>query len=166
MDSLYKFLIKNEIVFVYEKNECLGGFVSCSLNSDKLMKRFVFYSPVGVFKILLAVISRPYLIIPVWETTLAPYKSDKKRAENITLPKVELLSVSVAPELQYEGIGTKLLYVLEGRLNELGVSEYKVVAGSSLKGANNFYKKNGFKLMSTINIHKDDLSNVYCKFLQ
>jgi len=165
LTTLYKYLIKNEIVLVFRRDEDIGGFISCALDSGRVMKRFMFLSPMGVFRILVAILRKPALIVHVIETWLIPSKSHSGRGEEQRLPRAELLSVCVVPEYQKEGIGTMLLEGLEHRLREEHEKQYKVIAGAELTGANNFYLKNGFKLVKTINTHGKDLSNVYSKQL-
>lgn len=165
LTSLYKYLIKHEIVLVLRRDEDIGGFISCALDSGRVMKRFLFLSPMGVFRILTAILRKPAIIVPVIETWLIPSKSHSGRGEEEPLPRAELLSVCVVPEYQKEGIGTRLLEGLEQLLRERQEKKYKVITGAELKGANNFYLKNGFKLVKTINTHGKNLSNVYSKQL-
>ena len=166
LNALYKYLIKNEIVLVAREGDKVWGYVSCSLNSAKVMRRFIL-NPEGVFKFLVGVISNPSLIIHSIETLSVPlkHKSAGRKESTPELPGVELLSISVDPNSQKHGIGTSLLAELEKRLRETGVKQYKVIAGSSLTGANQFYKKNGFVQVTTVNIHGNEISNVYCKEL-
>lgn len=166
LNSLYKYLISKEIVLVCREGEMVLGFVSFSYNSGMMIKKFLFY-PAGVVSFLLAILKRPSLVFSAIETFRIPFKNksagEKKLA--IDLPEAELLSISVDPGTQKAGIGTLLLSGLEKRLSEEGVKEYKVVAGANLIAANRFYQKNGFHLATQINIHRKELSNVYCKSL-
>jgi len=164
LKSLYSFLVKTELVLVYKKEERILGFVSCSINSEDMMKRFVFLNPAGLLKILWRLVRKPSIIIPLFETYCAPVKS-KNTSEKQILPVTELLSISVDTSAQKGNIGTQLLYSLEEELRNRGIKKYKVVAGESLIGANKFYLKNGFVLATRIAIHGDSLSNVYTKEL-
>lgn len=166
LSALYRYLIKNEIVIVDRETNRVRGFVSCSVNADRAIRRFIL-NPEGVFRLVIALISRPTLLVSSIETLLIPakHRSGQKDKSDIELPKVELLSISVDPEYQKDGTGTMLLAELEKQLRENGIKKYKVVAGSSLEGANRFYQKNGFELVTTIKIHGSEISNVYCKRL-
>lgn len=167
LKSLYSFLIKNELVLVFKKENNLIGFVSCSLNTTGIMKRFLFSSPLSVFELMFILIRKPNIINSLIETLSAPSKSRYIRNENLetTLPDAELLSISVNHRFQTDGIGTKLLLELETNLKKKDIFKYKVVAGEELVGANKFYLKNGFVLATKIKIHGNKFSNVYIKEL-
>lgn len=166
LNSLYKFIIRKEIVLVCKEGDAVNGFVSFSHNSGKMMRKFLL-NPMGVLSFFLAILKRPVLIFPALETLMIPVKnkSEGDKKQGLYLPKAELLSISVDPGTQKKGVGTMLLSGLEKKLREVGVKEYKVVAGADLIAANRFYQKNGFRLVTQINVHRRELSNVYCKSL-
>lgn len=164
LKSLYSFLINTELVIVYKEENKILGFVSCTINSGGMMKRFVFSNPAGLLKLFWRLMGKPSIIIPLLETFRAPSKS-KNISEKQILPVTELLSISVDPSAQKENIGTQLLHALEHELRSKAISKYKVIAGESLIGANKFYLKNGFVLATQITIHGDSVSNVYVKEL-
>lgn len=167
LTSLYSFLIQEELVFVFKKEDKTIGFVSCSLNSGGIMKKFLLSCPSGLVKLVWMLAKKPKMLIPLLETFRAPEKSKSNLKNNseIKLPKTELLSISVDPSFQKENIGTQLLHELEQCLRTNGINKYKVIAGETLIGANKFYLKNGFVLATQIKIHGDSLSNVYTKEL-
>lgn len=165
LTSLYRFLIRNELVLVYQKERKVVGFVSCALSSKGMMKRFMLASPDGILKLLMAILKKPSLIKPLLETFNAPSLSVAESSSEIDIPTTELLSISVSPLVQKEGVGTMLLKGLEDALIERKIDSFKVIAGSKLIGANKFYLKNGFVLRKTITIHGDEISNVYVKIL-
>lgn len=160
---LYKYLIKEEIVFVSIELGKVNGFVSCSLNSKGIIKRFIFKRPVALFHLLISILKNPKLLKSIIETYKAPSMSLAKNQSFKAIPEIELLSICVEPNTQGSGIGLKLLIALENELKIKGVDRYKVIAGDKLQIANNFYKKNGFKMVKQIRIHGNDLSNVYVK---
>jgi ribosomal protein S18 acetylase RimI-like enzyme len=163
LQSLYRFLIKKELVLVYKEEDEVRGFVSCALSSQGIMKRFLVSSPAGVLKIGWAVLKKPALLKPLWETFRAPLLSVSENKNEPSIPETELLSISVSPLAQQGGIGTKLLAALEKELVNRGITSYKVIAGEKLEGANKFYCKNGFVLVRQITIHSNEVSNVYVK---
>jgi ribosomal protein S18 acetylase RimI-like enzyme len=163
LESLYSFLIEKELVLGYKENHSIMGFVSCAITSKGIMKRFVLSSPGGIFKLTEALLKKPGLIKPLLETFRAPGLSESESGEEI--PETELLSISVSPQAQKGGIGTRLLTALEQELKQRNIRKYKVIAGEKLEGANNFYLKNGFVLAKQISIHGKDISNVYVKEL-
>lgn len=166
LTNLYKYLINSEIVLINKENNETEGFISCALDTDGLMKRFIFSSPKGILHIALSILKNPALIVPLFETYKAPSKSSSRDQEELPLPKTELLSISVNHQVQHKSVGSQLLAALEAELRTKGVKKYKVIAGDSLVGANRFYLKNGFRLARQIKIHNEDISNVYVKDLQ
>ena len=127
------------------------------------MKKFIISSPLGVIKAGWAVLKKPQLLKSLWETFRAPSLSVSEKENELQIPETELLSISVSPEAQQGGIGSKLLVALEQELKKRGINRYKVVAGQKLSGANKFYQKNGFVLAKQITIHGTEVSNVYVK---
>ena len=164
LQSLYSFLIEKELVIVFEEEDKIMGFISCALSSKGIMKRFLFSSPTGILKLVLALLKNPKLISPLFETYRAPSLSESDPSEK-EIPETELLSISVSSLAQKGGIGSKLIVALEEALKNKGISKYKVIAGEKLVGANKFYVKNGFVLAKQIIIHGNDVSNVYVKYL-
>ena len=166
LKSLYEYLIKKEIVLVLRENSQVVGFVSCSLNSERVMKRFILY-PAGVFSFLTSIMKKPSLLVAAFETLRIPHKNKSAggKKPGPELPVIELLSIAVDTGIQQSGIGSSLLNELEKILRGKGVREYKVVAGANLTSANSFYQKNGFHLAAELTIHGKDISNVYYKSL-
>jgi ribosomal protein S18 acetylase RimI-like enzyme len=165
LNSLYVFLIKKELVILYAEDENIKGFVSFSANSSGMMKRFLVSCPVCIFKLMGILVSSPILLKRFIETFTAPFKSKTSQSAkgNIKLPDAELLSISVDPGCQQSGIGSQLLKALEEELLIKGIRKYKVIAGVSLEGANKFYNRNGFTMVSQVMIHGNELSNIYIK---
>ncbi|WP_167495925.1 GNAT family N-acetyltransferase [Desulfosediminicola ganghwensis] len=167
LKSLYSFLINRELVLVYEEEGQIQGFISSAVTSSGIMKRFALSSPIGLLKILMVLLRKPFLLKALLETFRAPSLSQAGEKQNgsIKFPETELLSIAVDSEVQQGGVGAALISALEGELRGRGVVRYKVIAGGSLKAANRFYKKNGFVLAKQISIHDDSVSNVYVKEL-
>jgi len=160
--NLYTFLIQKEKVWVYEEQDEIKGFVSFSMNSSGMMKRFIFHCPGCLFLLAIRTIIQPANFKRFFETFRAPFKSQQAN-DFIELPSGELLSISVSPNCQASGIGSQLVKALEEHLQQNQVSAYKVVAGEELVGANKFYLKNGFVLATQIRIHGESISNMYVK---
>jgi ribosomal protein S18 acetylase RimI-like enzyme len=165
LEALYIFLIKKELVIVYAEEDIIQGFVSFSTNSAGMMKRFLFTCPACILKLIGILVSSPVLLKRFIETFAAPFKSKTSQSSTgtVVLPNAELLSISVDPGCQQAGIGSQLLTALEDQLQQKGIKKYKVIAGISLEGANKFYSRNGFNLISQIMIHGNELSNIYLK---
>jgi len=161
LQSLYHFLVTKELVLVCKEEDKVLGFVSCAISSRGMMKRFMFYSPQGILKVIFALIKKPGLIKPLLVTLRASGLSEQEKGEEI--PETELLSISVSPHVKQGGIGTRLLTALEQELSKRNVIKYKVITWKTLQGANRFYLKNGFVLAKQISIHGKEILNVYVK---
>jgi len=161
LKSLYRFFVTRELVLVSKDEDKVLGFVSCAITSKGIMKRFMFYSPQAIFKLLFALMRKPGLIKPLLESLRASGLPEQESGEEI--PETELLSISVSQQAQKGGIGTQLLIALEQELKQRIIRKYKVIAGKKLTGANKFYLKNGFVFAKQILIHEDDILNVYVK---
>lgn len=167
LKALYVYLIKKENVIIHAEENTITGFVSFSYNSVGMMKRFVFSCPVCIFILIGILFITPVYLKRFIETFAAPFKSKTAQSSTgkVILPNAELLSISVDPDCQKSGIGSQLLKQMEKQLIQKGVFTYKVIAGVSLEGANKFYPKNGFVLVSQVMIHGNELSNIYIKDL-
>lgn len=165
LSNLYAFLIQTGKVWVYEENNEIKGFVSFSANSAGMMKRFLISCPGCILSLAIKTIVQPANLKRFMETFRAPFKSKNSQnaKDSISLPSGELLSISVSPHCQATGIGSQLVNALEDYLRQNQITNYKVVAGDELIGANKFYLKNGFVLATQIIIHGEKLSNVYIK---
>jgi len=166
LDILYQFLIKHEIVFLAVENETVVGFVSVSLNTKKMYKKFIIQSSFKLLPYMMNKLFSRIFFKKILETLKAPFITNKKDKdidkENFgDLP--ELLSIVVDSKVQAKGIGTMLLSEMENQLKKIGIFDYKVVVGSNLELAMKFYKKNGFELKSQFELHKGNLSNLYVK---
>ncbi len=165
LNNLYIFLIKRECVLVYEEQNEVKGFVSFSGSSTGMMKRFLINCPGCILILASKTILDPANLKRFWETFRAPFISRKSEDTHASksLPSGELLSISVNPDCQASGIGSQLIKALEGFLLHKNISQYRVVVGENLEGANKFYLKNGFEIVTQIKVHGDNLSNVYLK---
>ncbi|MFA5329507.1 MAG: GNAT family N-acetyltransferase [Prolixibacteraceae bacterium] len=165
LKSLYAFLIRHEMVFVYRDGSKIIGFISGSIRPDGMMIKFLILCPFSLVRLALKSLVNPKLFKSILETFKVPEKSKWSQTENaeIKLPDTEMLSMSIDPAFQNQQIGTQLFLTMEKHLGALGVKKYKVIAMESLIGANNFCIKNGFYLVTKIKVHGDTISNVYVK---
>lgn len=68
----------------------------------------------------------------------------------------EILVFSVHPTAQRNGIGSKLLTLLENKLTDDGINMYNVKTTSSNKKSNGFYRKNGLEIFKRFKIEKKE----------
>lgn len=103
-------------------------------------------------------IKNPKLLLKVFATIIYPNKTFIKDID------AELISLAVIPEAQRKGIARILIIELEKELKLLNVTKYKLIVNVSNVKANKFYIKNGFKLLKTIDLYKNQ-RNIYVKQL-
>ncbi|MCB0804372.1 MAG: GNAT family N-acetyltransferase [Bacteroidales bacterium] len=156
LQLLYRYLITNEIVFVYANKNEIYGYISCALQPDGLLKRFVTTHFLSATLQLFPVLFRLRTIKKILETGRATHN---KSAMHVP----EILSVAVSKEYRLLKIGQLLLIELENSLTHKQFTHVKVVAGKSLEAANRFYQNNGFIKVDEMIIHDDELSYVYLK---
>ena len=165
LTSIYNKVIKKGVLLVYLNGHAIEGFVSFCPNTKKLMIYFAISNPFNLLWLTITCIRNPSILKKSLETFTAPFRSSRKKLTKADLPSAELLSIAVDSSIQTKGIGAQLLNTLEQELLKTGIKEYKVIAGTNLVSANNFYLKNGFVKVMNINIHGHELSNVYIKKL-
>ena len=165
LNRLYLYLIEKEQVWVIEENDEIMGFLSFSMNSSRMMRRFLFHCPVCMLIISYKISTSFYHTKRIWETFRIPSKLGNRNEmkSELNLPTGELLSIAIKENFQTTGLGGMLLNKLEEFLLYLNISNYKVFAGDNLLIANQFYLKHDFKLVGQIRFHGNDISNVYIK---
>lgn len=159
--KLYKTIIKDEIIYILKNDDNVVGFVSCTLDTGKLYKKFIKSNLFAVAPFFILKIFSISFIKKIFETLTVPEKTKLDKTE---IP--ELLSIVVDSNQQAKGLGKILLDALENELIRQNIYKYKVVAGDNLISANKFYKKYGFNLYTQTELHKGAVSNIYTKKLK
>jgi len=160
--ALYKYIIDNDILMVVRDGDGLvAGFVSATLTTESLYRRFFLRNIKVLVNYLSAQIFSYKTLKKAFETMFAPKKTKINETKDIS---AELLSIVVKPSSRSKGLGTLLINSLEKELRLKGVSAYKVVVGSKLE-SNNFYQRNGFVMYNEIQLHQGVISNIYIKEL-
>ena len=147
LTRLYLYLIEKEQVWVVEENDEIKGFLSFSMNSSRMMKRFLLHCPVCIMILSYKISTSISHVKHIWETFRIPSKienSNELKSES-NLPSGELLSIAIKENVQTNGLGGMLLNKLEEYLLHLNISSYKVFAGDNLMIANQFYLKHDLK---------------------
>lgn len=105
LSNMYRFLINKEVVYTAKENNQLIGFISASLSTDGLIKRFVLANPLNLIRLGLSIAIKPHLIKRVFETAKATKTKPKTSIgqDSIELPHVELLSIAVDSNIHQKG---------------------------------------------------------------
>jgi len=162
LESLYLYLIENEIVYVSKKGDKVIGFIAVSINTTGLYKKFLKSNFILLVKFALKNLFSIEFMKKAYETLNAPKKVCIKEME-IELP--ELLSIVVDDTYAGKGTGKQLIDCVEKELLSLGQKRYKVLVGANLE-SNKFYEKNGFEILKEIEMHKGTLSYIYMKKIE
>lgn len=159
LEALYRYLIENEIIYVAKDKDRVIGFIAVSINTAGLYKRFLKNNYILLMKFALQNIFSIEFIKKAYETLNAP---KKVRIKEMAVELPELLSIVVDDTYAGKGIGTQLLSCVEKELGSLGQDKYKVLVGKNLE-ANQFYAKNGFKVLKEVELHEGVKSYIYVK---
>ena len=158
------------------------GFLSGSLDMNKMYRHIIIRKGVLLFILLLPNIFSLKTIQKIIETMLYPLKGragkyeNKKNASPLSPlstcgegkdevggeAKAELLSIAVDKSARGKGVGKKLVLAFEHYLKEIKCTQYKVVTFSLDKNSNNFYESCGFTLAKSF-MHHGNLLNQYFK---
>jgi ribosomal protein S18 acetylase RimI-like enzyme len=131
------------------------GFASGAVNVSSFYKEYLKKKLIRTIIVLLPNLLKPQIITGIVETLFYPIKSKED------LPDAELLSIVVSNEFRGKGVGKRIFEGLVKEFRERHVKQFKVVVGSDLVDAKNFYEKMGGALHSEIEVHKGKKSLVY-----
>jgi glycosyltransferase involved in cell wall biosynthesis/ribosomal protein S18 acetylase RimI-like enzyme len=134
-------------VLVAESEGVVTGFVAGTRNTGDFYKRFVRRH--GFLAALRAAptVFKPRVLKGIWETL----RYGDKGGSGVT---AELLAMAVAPSLQGQGLGTRLVQeLLEWAIRE-GIGAMRVVVGSANYPAIGLYRGMGFGAEQSIEVHK------------
>lgn len=76
-------------------------------------------------------------------------------------PTAELLSIAVKPEYRGKGVAESLFKALCLRFRDLGVSEFKIMVGRELVGAQKFYARMGAVAVAETEVHRGERSVIF-----
>jgi len=146
---------KNCVVLSAKINKIIIGFVCGAKNIDEFYSHFYRKNILKLIFILFSKIINPYNFSKILENFLYPNKYNNQ------LPKAEFLSIALDPKFQGRNIGQKLFGQFNIYMKRLGVEHYKIIVGSSLIQANEYYIKMGCDKVGEIKVHKNELSFIY-----
>lgn len=154
---LYRALARDPdgVALVAENGRGIVGFATGTSSVKRFYRRFFIRHGVpAAASVVPRVVSRPRLVAHALETARYPDGADG-------LPEAELLSIAVHPEWTAKGTGRMLAEGILRGLAQRGAEQVKVVVAEENEGANRFYERLEFELVSQINVHKDEVSNVW-----
>ena len=156
---LYKTLVeyKKGILLVAEDDGKIIGFVSATADTGGFYRYFLKKRFIKAAFLLLPKAIDLNTLKKIFETL----KYSKKNEINILLPKAELLSIAVKEDYQRKGVAKQLFKALVNEFHKMGINEFRIVVGSSLFKAKNFYQKMGCIKVGEFELHKGEKSEIY-----
>ena len=142
------------ILITNYKDYKLRGFVSGTLGTSNLYKAMLSH-PLDLIFALIPMIFEIKKIKKI--INILRYTSGSNRNK---FPKSELLTICVHPNYHRQGIGLDLYKKLSQFFKSESVSEFVIIVGQSLN-ANSFYKKQGAKIVTEIQVHSNIDSNLF-----
>jgi len=157
LKRLYRSLAQDRdgVALVAENGQGIVGFATGVSSVKAFYRRFLLRHGVPTaVSVVPRLVKRPRLMAHAVETARYPGGVDG-------LPESELLSIAIRPGWAAKGAGRKLAEGILRGLARTGAEQVKVVVAAENEGANRFYERVGFELAAQINVHKDEVSNVW-----
>lgn len=156
LEIIYMGIMASElgVVFVYEKDGVVAGYISGSTDTEKLFKEIKRRKlPRLAGNLAFKVVRKPSIIKNLRRSSQYPDLAGKN------VP-AELLSIAVVKDARGKGIGSALVEALIEYFKAKKVSAFKVSVDQRLEGADEFYEALGFELEDTMDIY-DKKMNIY-----
>lgn len=150
---------ENAVLFFALHNGRVAGYISGCTRVKEFFQEFRkknFFRALSL--VVLKVMFCPSVLRKISETSRYPAKSSY-------LPPAELLSIVVATEYRGTGLAEQLFKYFCSELKSRGEGFCKVLVSSRNERANSYYRKVGFKLLDSFEVHQGEKSNIYVKAL-
>ncbi len=142
------------VVFVYEEDEKVVGFIAGSTDTQKLFREIYRRKlPRLAGNLAFKVVRQPGIIRNLMRSSRYPGMAGD------SVP-AELLSIAVYEDARGKGIGSALVAALVKYFKKKGMNTFKVSVDQRLEGADEFYERMGFELKDTIEIYGKKM-NIY-----
>lgn len=131
------------------------GFVSGGSGLGPLYRRLLRRAPSVAWSLL------PTMLSPRKLRKIAELLWHSREEKADRLPRAELMSIAVSPDLRRSGCAAELYRELCEHFRQHGVADFKIVVGDALAPAQAFYRKMGAEPVSQITVHGDVTSTVF-----
>jgi ribosomal protein S18 acetylase RimI-like enzyme len=142
----------SSFVIVAINDGCIGGFVAGTMDTARLYKAFLRSD--GFRAAVLAAPRAPRLWRRAVETLRYPQRADQ------TWPRAELLAIAVDERLRGRGVGAQLTRSFQAEVRRRGANQAKVVVAEDNAAAIALYLSEGFRHLSTLDMHRGTRSEV------
>lgn len=147
--SLYAGLARSPHAFgfVAKRDSAVVGFIMCATDVSRVFRGLILKRFVQLALPLLRFLLRWRTVKRILETLFYP------RRVSQDLPRPEVLSVAVDGECRGQGVGGMLMQACLERFRNLGIRCVKAAVGAENPGANSYFRKAGFELVTTMVLH-------------
>ena len=146
------------ILIVKYKHNQLIGFVSGTYFGSDIYKKMLYY-PFDLLLVSLTIISNIKKIKKIAEILIHTLGNKRNK-----YPKAELLTICVNSNYRRQGVAVELYQNLSNYFKSKSISKFIIIVGQSLK-ANLFYLNQGAKITDTLQVHKQENSNLFIQKL-
>ena len=146
--------------FVAEENGKVLGFVAFTTDINQLYRSIIFQKGIKFTFLLAGKMFSIARIKKIFQTLFYP-----SRVKSSALPKAELLSIAISPDMRGKGIGRELIAKGFEECRKRGIDKVKVLVAAENEAANKLYQKCGFERVTQMDSH-GVLSNIYVKDLE
>ena len=143
------------VLIVEKQNGVIVGFVTGSMGMGVIYKALLRRLPT-LIRALTPALVNPKKIWRIFE--IIRYRLDSSPPD---LPKWELLSIAVSPNVRGSGVAQKLYKSLQIDLKSRGATRFQIVVGEDLAPAHKFYKKMGAMSHTETSVHGRAQSIIY-----
>jgi len=145
----------------YDRGRVLG-FVSGAASLGPIYKALL-RRPVRLISTLWPVLLSPVKLLRILELMMHTlrYFDREPELDSMTLPKFELISISVSSDERRSGVALRLYEALKEAAAERGFDAFKIVVGEQLDSAHKFYTRMGATPVSQTAVHGNDASIIY-----
>lgn len=155
---IYFSIQQKGILIGVRKDKKIIGFISGVENIHSVYAEFMKKNFLKAFFLILPKAVSFRVIKKLLDLVLYPFK---KKANTVQLPHAELLSMALDNGHRGIGIADILYKELVKEFESKKVSEFKIIVGANLSGAQKFYEKMGASKLQNIHLHKGENSWVY-----
>ena len=156
---LYKAMSKSIVadLVIAKKGEEVIGFITGSNSLKPIYSYMIKHYLLQIFFNLAPHLFNIYKLKKIIDIIFYSKNKDSKN----NFPKTELLSLVVTEKTRRTGVAKQLFEELISQFKQREVSDFKIVVGENLEGAQRFYEKMGAKKIGVIEVHKGEGSIIY-----
>lgn len=147
---------EDSVLIVSRDQQQVVGFVAGASGMGPIYRRMLRHWPRLLASLLPAALSPTKL----WRVLEIIHYSGRA-ASSRDVPCAELLSIGVDACYRGRGHADRLYQGLCDHFRSRGVHEFKIVVGSELRSAHNFYRRRGAMPLAELQVHKGETSTVY-----